>query len=106
MAPCVRPFLGLCILVGVAGCAQRESTPGVAESQLLDTSDKPFDLWSDTGAKATVVLFTLSDCPVSNRYAPEVRRLYEEFQSQGVRVFLVYVDPKETVESLRTHLAE
>lgn len=102
----VRLHLALCLLLCAAGCARQESPPIIGGSGLLDASDKPFDLWSDTSAKATVVIFTRSDCPVSNRYAPEVRRLYEEFEPQGVRFFLVYVDPKETAATVQAHLAE
>ena len=99
------------------GCARQEPVasstapaatilPGLDESQLLDVNDRSFDLWEETGAHATVVIFTRADCPVSNRYAPELRRLYHEFQPQGARIFLVYVDPKETSDSVRKHLEE
>jgi hypothetical protein len=53
-----------------------------------------------------VVIFTRSDCPISNRYAPEVRKLYESFHPRGVGFFLVYVDPRQTPESIREHLAK
>ena len=31
------------------------------------------------GIEATVLLFVMTDCPISNRYAPEIRRLHDEF---------------------------
>jgi hypothetical protein len=92
-------------MLAVVGCA-RQDTALTDVAQLLDLDDKPFDLWTDSSAPATVVVFTRGDCPISNRYAPEVRRLCEEFQPRGVRFFLVYVDPQETAESVRAHLAE
>lgn len=49
-------------------------------------------------------VFARSDCPISNRYAPEVRRLYEEYSPRGVAFWLVYPDPDETGESIRGHL--
>jgi hypothetical protein len=105
------------VLFGAMGCARQEpaslpvapaatTMPVLGESTLFDEHDRPFELWDEPDGKATVVVFTRSDCPVSNRYAPEVRRLYEEFQPQGVRFFMVYVDPKETSDTIRKHLKE
>ena len=57
-------------------------------------------------AKATVFLFTRSDCPISNRYAPEVGRLQERFSRRDVGFWLVYPDPDETTETIRRHMEE
>jgi hypothetical protein len=53
--------------------------------------------------KAIVFLFTATDCPISNRYAPEVQRLYEAFSPQGVRFWLVYPNPADTAAAIREH---
>jgi len=58
------------------------------------------------GTKAIVFLFTSTECPVSNRYAPEVRRLAEAFAAQGVLFRLVYPDPAENATAIRTHMAD
>lgn len=58
------------------------------------------------GSLATVFVFTRSDCPISNRYAPEVRRMAEEFSPRGVEFRLVYLDRDETTEQIRAHMAE
>jgi len=55
---------------------------------------------------ATVFLFTRADCPISNRYAPYVRRLHETFASSGVAFYLVYCDPDESAAVIRQHLKE
>ena len=67
------------------------------ESQLVD----PFHISS---AKAVVVLFVSADCPISNRYAPEVRRLHDTFAPLGVVFWLVYPNPAESVERIRDHV--
>ncbi|MDH3626885.1 MAG: redoxin domain-containing protein [Acidobacteriota bacterium] len=54
----------------------------------------------------TVLIFTRTDCPISNRYAPEIERIHREFADQGVDLWLVYVDPDETPVEIRQHLAE
>src|SRR4051794_10966785 len=57
-------------------------------------------------AKARVFLFVRTDCPVTNRYAPEVRRIATEFADRGVAFWLVYPDAAESVSSIRNHVAE
>ena len=56
--------------------------------------------------KAVVCIFTRTDCPVSNSYAPEVRRLYERFSPREVKFFLVYLDPDESPQMIQKHLNE
>ena len=60
----------------------------------------------DDDAAVAVLLFTRTDCPISNRYAPEVRRLHDRFAPRGVRFWLVYPDPKATADGIRKHLAD
>ncbi len=54
-------------------------------------------------APATVLLFTAVDCPISNRYAPEVRRLAARYAGLGVRVWLVYANRDESPAGARAH---
>jgi hypothetical protein len=54
----------------------------------------------------TVLVFVRTDCPVSNRYAPEVQRIYREFSAKKVRFWMVYPDAAESPEGIRKHLAE
>ena len=54
------------------------------------------------GIEATVLLFVMTDCPISNRYAPEIRRLHDEFAGT-VRFWLVYVDAERPVDELGEH---
>jgi len=55
-------------------------------------------------SKAIVFLFTSVDCPISNRYAPVVQRLYQTFAAQGVTFWLVYPNPAESPAAIRNHL--
>ncbi len=54
--------------------------------------------------EATVLLFVMSDCPISNRYAPEVRRIHGEF-GERIAFWLVYVDTQRPVAELAAHRA-
>jgi len=59
-----------------------------------------------SGTKAVVLTFVSVDCPISNRYAPELRRLYDRFASQGVLFRLIYPNPAESIDTIRRHLKE
>jgi len=83
------------------------SRVGAGDSlRLVDLAGQRVDPFADVNAKAIVFLFVRVDCPISNRYAPEVERLVQEFASQGVAFELVYVDPAEPSEEIRQHMHE
>jgi hypothetical protein len=50
-----------------------------------------------------VLLFADPECPISNAFAPEVRRIHAEFGPRGVSFYLVYADGDRTVEEVREH---
>ena len=50
----------------------------------------------------TVYVFTTTDCPISNRYAPEIQRLATKFGGTA-RFILVYPVPTDTPELIRAH---
>lgn len=74
--------------------------------RLEDLSGRPMNPLAATGAKATVFIFTRTDCPVSNRYAPEIQRLYNEFRPEQVAFWLVFVDPDQSPQAIRQHVTE
>ena len=43
-----------------------------------------------------MLIFAASDCPISNRYVPEIARLTNEFSPQGVRFWWVYPNGADT----------
>lgn len=84
--------------------AGRAKTSLAAQGFGLD--GRPLDPFSATDATATVLVFVGCDCPISNRYAPELRRLHEKFSPRGVRFWMVYPDADGTVEEIRRHMRE
>jgi thiol-disulfide isomerase/thioredoxin len=76
-----------------------------ASQQLpLDLAGKAVDPFA-AGSKLTVLVFVRTDCPLSNRYAPEIQRLARQYASHGVNFWLVYPDNTEMPASIRNHLA-
>jgi thiol-disulfide isomerase/thioredoxin len=52
--------------------------------------------------RLTVYVFTTTDCPISNRYAPEIKRLATKFDGQA-KFVLVYPVPSDSPELIRDH---
>jgi len=67
-----------------------------------------FTLWhssfsSTEGEKALVLLFIRSDCPISNRYAPELQQLYNVYSPRGIGFRLVYTEQGLTPAAMEKH---
>ena len=86
--------VGVVIVVGVLGCAKDDADRVGAminadgESQrpsirLLDLDGRPVDLWKPDQHAVQVVIFTRTDCPISNQCAPEIGRLYAAYHGAG-----------------------
>lgn len=72
----------------------------------IDLSGRPVERLAPPGAPAIVLFFAASDCPISNRYIPEIEQLTQQFQSHGVHVWWVYPNPTDTAEVVRRHQDE
>lgn len=71
---------------------------------LAGTVVNPFAKEGQTTAH--VFLFVAVDCPISNKYNPEVKRLVNEFARRGVRFWLVYPDPETPTEAIRKQVQD
>lgn len=86
------PLLAACILF-----------PAVAPGAWRDIEGKEHPPPGKSGAAATVVYFVTHDCPISNKYAPEIGRICSEYSPEGVRCLMAYVDPTITVADIEQH---
>jgi AhpC/TSA family len=68
----------------------------------VDLDGRPVTLVSP-GSRAVVLFFAASDCPISNRYVPEMQRLTRQLEPLGVRVWFVYPNPGDTAKVVRAH---
>jgi hypothetical protein len=59
-----------------------------------------------SSASAIVLFFTASDCPISNRYEPEMLRLERKFAPSGVQFWWVYPNPGDTASVIRRHQSQ
>lgn len=95
----LRHLAGLLMLTGplVAGPLAAPPT-GLA---LDGTPTAPFV--ASTGTRAVVLFFVAPLCPISNRYAPTIRRLASVFADQGIACWLVYADNLVEPADIRAH---
>lgn len=116
----LAPGLGAALLLALVGFACiRTDCSADADEQLYLThglrlpivrddtqgaSIRPFAAGGE--AAAHVFVFTLTDCPISNRYAPRIVELAQAYASRGVRFHLVYPDSTESDAEVRTHLVD
>lgn len=100
----------LIVAIMAAGCTTDESPPEQASQPAINPTGvvnlvgQPVDPLS--GDNPTLLLFTRSDCPIANRFAPEIARLHKQYSAQGLEFYLVYVDPSESVVDIRKHIAD
>jgi peroxiredoxin len=98
----------LTVLLAGAGLPRAGETPAraVKDFALLDAQGRKHtaDAWKDR--KAVVLVFLGTECPVSNGYAPEYRRLVEAYTGKGVLFHGVHPDPDVTAEAAAKHAAE
>lgn len=56
--------------------------------------------------KCVAAIFVATDCPISNRYLPLLARMEKQFKPRGVRFWLVYPNPGDTLAAVRAHQAQ
>jgi hypothetical protein len=79
--------------------------PSGPKSVAEDLTGKPVDPIASSRGRVVVLLFVRTDCPISNRYAPAVQHLAEQYRGK-VNFWLVYPDPAESPARIRMHLDE
>ena len=97
-------FLSLLLGRNPGTAARRNAGP--LSARAFDLSGRPVDPFQSSQTQSMVFVFLSVECPVSNSYAPEVRRLAAEFAPHGVAFWLVYPNADETPEAVRQHLQD
>jgi hypothetical protein len=100
----LRKFVFVMAFIAVAVRMGSAAAPAI---RLSDLDNRPVDPFhADARTRAIVFLFISVDCPVSNRYAPEIQRLRQTYTPRGVEFRLVYPNPAESPAAIRTHLKD
>jgi hypothetical protein len=103
--------------VCAAGCGSNGPSASQSDAPKADVADLATVLVDDLqgnqipaiadGPSSVVVfLFLRTDCPISNRYAPEMQRLGEKFSAKGVRFRLVFPAASDSAAAIQEHVSE
>ena len=77
-----------------------------AERYGTDLSGRPVNDLAGPNVRFVVLIFAASDCPISNRYVPEIARLNREFAPQGVRFWWVFPNPDDSASVVAQHIRD
>jgi hypothetical protein len=94
--------MGTYIRLLFAAAALAVSAPAQTFNTLNGSSQQPFQ----SPAHARVFLFLRTDCPLANRYAPELQRIAGEFKNRGVDFWLVYPDHSESASNIQHQISD
>jgi peroxiredoxin len=65
---------------------------GALDFHLRDTGGATHTPVEWSAAKAVVIYFTTTDCPIANGYVPEMNRIHDVYAPRGVAFFAVQTD--------------
>lgn len=92
-----------CVLAVACGLLAVGHASAVPNDFGYDLHGKPVEQLAGPGVRVVVLFFAASDCPISNRYVPEIARLTREFGPQGVRFWWVYPNADDTAKVVSDH---
>ncbi|MDR3635950.1 MAG: redoxin family protein [Isosphaeraceae bacterium] len=111
-------LLAVCLAAGALG-AWRAATPSkppeptslddgrrVKDFALADTKGVLHSAGEWAGRPAVVLFFLGTECPASNAFAPEMKRLAEVYGPKGVAFYGLHPDPDVTAEAAAKHAAD
>jgi hypothetical protein len=94
-------FFTWVLALGLAGSARCAEAAPIA-FHAKDVSGRDCAA-AEAGAAATVWIFLSHDCPICNAYAPELNRIFAEYQPRGVRIKFVFAEAGLALADLRAH---
>jgi peroxiredoxin len=78
----------------------------VSDFSLNNYDGKSVSLSDYKDAKAIVIMFISTQCPVSNSYNERMVNLYNEFNKKGISFVAVNSNKQENVEEIKNHAME
>jgi peroxiredoxin len=101
-------FVALCVLALVPGRTLAEPPAGeksvaVAAFSLQDVAGHEVSLRDFRDKKGVVVVFTGTECPVSNYYVPRLKELSKAYADRGVQFLAVNSNPQDSLADVADH---
>lgn len=107
----VGKFISLLAIIAIyflsVGACATESSPGKIEDfKLRDTDGKEHSLSDYKDAKAIVVMFIATECPVSNDYNSRMEKIYNDYKEKGIALLGINSNKAESVDRIKEHAKE
>ncbi|NUM55974.1 MAG: redoxin domain-containing protein [Candidatus Hydrogenedentes bacterium] len=104
----VRAILVLCAAaIGASGASAKvEIGATVGKFEFKDIRYVTRTLTDLGEAKAYVLVFSSTTCPVAQRYIPKINELARAYSDQGVRFAIVNASPGDTIQQMAYHALE
>jgi hypothetical protein len=83
----------LFVLLVAGGLAGPDALPAMS---VRDVDGRSWSLLAPAPRQTDLLFFIATDCPISNRYVPEITRLCREYQPRGVHCFTIYPEAADT----------
>lgn len=113
MQPFLSPALALRVSLALFVLAEgpppllaqsKETAPAYSTPiQVLQLDGKAVDPFEVSKGSILVFVFLGNECPIANRYAPELRRIYDRFQPKGVHFWFVHPAKEESLLDIASH---
>jgi hypothetical protein len=91
-------LLGACLMIAAA------ALPRAQIAAMHDIDGRRWTPLSPPPGEINLLFFVTVDCPISNRYAPEIAEIAKAYAPRGVRTLLVYTDRSLDSGRVREHL--
>jgi peroxiredoxin/mono/diheme cytochrome c family protein len=103
--------IGIAFLLALAGVARQasaappsaEKSPATISFSLKDVAGHPVSFSDFRDKKAVVVIFTGTECPVSNYYVLPLKQLHGKYAAKGVQFLAVNSNPQDSAEAVAEH---
>jgi hypothetical protein len=98
--------ISVCLIstsVVVSGATTRAPDP---PSVVFDADKNAIEQLAPANARVVVLIFAATDCPISNRYIPQIEQLRRKLASHGVAFWWVFPNPEDTLPIVRKHSQE
>ncbi len=106
-SPCTRRQVLRLLVAGIGSLVAAPLTS--AEDAFVygkDIDSRDVTSLAEPTTKYIAAIFVASDCPISNRYLPLLVRLAHQFAPRGVRMWLIYPNPGDTLAAVRAHQSQ
>jgi hypothetical protein len=99
-----RTLANLVLLLAVAAVAAQEPKPDktLRFTDIKGATHHPLDV---KDAKAAVLVFITTDCPIANYYTSEINAIVKDHADKTIRFYVVHVDPDLTTAAAGKHAA-